>query len=92
MGVLTVTTKKRCLIEERREFVFGHCPQMITTRVVRMRYPRSMQYLGDNLQSNYNARTSNTREEIRYKNVDSVHIGVKLLYDHEGTSDWDVTK
>ena len=36
-------------------------------------------------------RTSNASEEMRYRSVDSVHIGVKLLYDHRGTSDRDVT-
>ena len=30
--------------------------------------------------------------EIRYKIIKSVHVGVKLLYDHRGTSDRDVTK
>ena len=36
--------------------------------------------------------TSNAKEEMRYRNVDSMHIGVKLLYDHKRTSDRDVTK
>ena len=29
---------------------------------------------------------------MRYKVIKSVHIGVKLLYDHGRTSDQDVTK
>jgi len=29
---------------------------------------------------------------MRYKSINSVHIGVKLLYDHRGTSERDVTK
>ena len=29
---------------------------------------------------------------MRYCSIDSVHIEVKLLYDHGGTSDEDVTK
>ena len=37
-------------------------------------------------------RTSNAREEMRYRSIDSLHIVVKLLYDHEGTSDRDVIK
>ena len=30
--------------------------------------------------------------ETRYGVINAVHIGVKLLYDHSGTTDWDVTK
>ena len=37
-------------------------------------------------------RISNASDEMRYKVIKSVHIGVKLLYDHGGTSDQDVTK
>ena len=29
---------------------------------------------------------------MRYRVIKSVYIGVKLLYDHGETSDWDVTK
>ena len=65
---------------------------MLTTRVVKMRYLRNVFDLGDNLWSNYYMRTLNAREEMRYKSINSVHIGVKLLYDHEGTSDRNVTK
>ena len=36
--------------------------------------------------------TSKAREEMRYKSIDFVHIGVELLYDHGGTSDQDVIK
>ena len=41
--------------------------------------------------SNYYVHTTNAREEMRYRSIKSMHIGVKLLYDHRGTSDWDVT-
>ena len=37
-------------------------------------------------------RISNVSGEMRYKIIKSVHVGVKLLYDHEGTSDRDATK
>ena len=37
-GVLTATSRRRCLTEERREFFFGYSPQTIIVRVVRMRY------------------------------------------------------
>ena len=29
---------------------------------------------------------------MRYRVIKFVHIEVKLMYDHEGTNDWDVTK
>ena len=38
-GVLMITPRRRCLTEERREFIFGHSPQTPTTRVVRLLYP-----------------------------------------------------
>ena len=56
-----------------------------------MHYPKNVQYLRYNIRSNYDARTSNTGDKIRYKIVKYVHIGVKLLYDHERTSDRDDT-
>ena len=37
-------------------------------------------------------RTSNASDEMRYRIIESVHIRVKLLYDHGGTSHQDATK
>ena len=37
-------------------------------------------------------RTSNASDEIRYGVIKSMHIGVKFLNDHRGTTDRDVTK
>ena len=65
---------------------------MLTTRVVKMRYLRNVFDLGDNLWSNYYMRTLNAREEMRYKSINSVHIGVKLLYDHGRARDRDATQ
>ena len=36
--------------------------------------------------------TLNAREEIRYRNVDSMHIGVKILYDYERARDQGATQ
>ena len=36
--------------------------------------------------------TSNRSEKARYRRIKFVHVGVELLYDHGGTSDWDFTK
>ena len=35
-------------------------------------------------------RTLNASDELRYRVIKTVHIRVELLYDHGGTSDWDV--
>ena len=48
-----------------------------------MRYPRNMYYLGYKIRSNYNARTSNVSDKMRYWSIESVHVGVKLLYDND---------
>ena len=37
-------------------------------------------------------RTSNASDKMRYRVIESMHIRVELLYDHEGTSDWEVTQ
>ena len=37
-------------------------------------------------------RTSNASDEIRYIIIKSIHVRVKLLYDHRGRSDRDATK
>ena len=42
--------------------------------------------------SEYNAYTSNASDEMRYKVIKFMHIGVKLLYDHGRKSDQDAVK
>ena len=37
-------------------------------------------------------RTSNTSDKMRYFIIKSMHIEVKILYDHGGTSDLDATQ
>ena len=37
-------------------------------------------------------RTLNVSDEMRYRIIKSMHIGVKLLYDHDGTNDRDAIK
>ena len=41
-GILTVTPRRRCLKKTRREFDFGHYPQTLIAKVVRMCYPRNV--------------------------------------------------
>ena len=40
----------------------------------------------------HNARTSNASRKLRYRRIKSVHVGVELLNDHGGTSDWGAIK
>ena len=49
---------------------------MLIAKVVRMHY---LEY---NIRSNYQAYTPNMTDKLEYRIIKSVHIGVKLLYDH----------
>ena len=79
------------LIKRRYELVFGHSPQTITTRVVRMLYPLDTEHIGYNIWCYHNVRTSNTSNRERYLIIKSMHVGVELLDQHGWTSDRDVT-
>ena len=57
-----------------------------------MRYPRYMQYLGNKIQGNYDMCTSNERSKLRYRGIDAMYIGVKLLYNHDQTPQWTFTE
>ena len=63
---LTLIPVKKALTESRLELIFGHCPQMLTTRVVKKLYPRDMEHIRDQLQRDNNARTSNVSVKERY--------------------------
>ena len=55
---LTLTPIKRALTKSRFELIFGHSPQMLTTRVVRKLYPRNTEHIHNKLQYDSNAHTS----------------------------------
>ena len=63
---LTLTTNRRALTESINKLVFRHYLKMITTRVVRMLYPRDTEHIEDNLWCDNNVRTSNASNEKRY--------------------------
>ena len=54
-----------------------------------MHYLQDLQHLGYKI---WSERTSNASDKMRYRVIESMHIRVELLYDHEGTSDWEVTQ
>ena len=91
-GVLLPTPCGRCLTKMRQKLVSRHSPKTITARVVKICYPRNMQYLGYKIRGNYNMCTSKCHGKPRYRGIDTVFIGVKLLYKHDGTSQGSLIK
>ena len=89
---LTVTPIRRALAESKDHLVFGHGPQMITSEVVRMLYPRNIEHICNKLRCDNNARTLNASMKERYWRINSMHVGVKLLDQHRRTCDRDVTQ
>ena len=63
---LTITPICEMLIEGGNHLVFGHSPQTLTTRVVRMLYPRNMKHIYNKLRCDNNAHTSNASMKERY--------------------------
>ena len=55
------------------------------TRVIRTINNRKIQYLGNKLQGDYDTSTSEYYSKPRYRGIDGVHVGVKLLNVHTGT-------
>ena len=68
------------------KFVSRHGPKTITTRVVKMRYPRNVQFLKYKIRSNYYTCTLEYGNKLRHRGIIAVYVGVKLLYKHDGTS------
>ena len=85
-GVQLTTPQRRSLTKVRDEFVSRHSLETIITRVVRMRYPRYMQYLGYKIWGSYDTCTSNEHSKQWHRGIDTMYIGVKLLYNHNRTS------
>ena len=75
------------LTESENHLIFGHSPQMLTTGVVKMHYPRDMEHLRYNIRSDHSACTSDASDKERYLIIKSMHVGIELLYKHGWTSD-----
>ena len=56
-----------------------------------MLYLRDMEHIEYNIRCDHNVHTSNASNKKRHWKIKSMHVGVKLLDQHEWTSDWDVT-
>ena len=89
---LTITPIRRALTESGNHLIFGHSPQTLTTKVVKMFYPRDTEHIRYQLRCDNYARTSNTSMKERYWRIKSMHVGVKLLDQHGWTGDRDVTQ
>ena len=63
---LTITPIRRVLAESRDHLVFGHNPQMLTSGVVKMLYPRNMKHIHNQLWCDDNACTSKASRKERY--------------------------
>ena len=89
---LAFTPLQRTLTESGHELILGHSPQTLIGRMVGKLYPRNPKHIHNKLWCDRNRKTSDTSNEMRYRAVNLVHVGVKLLNQHERTSDGLVTK
>ena len=68
------TPKRRFLTKVRNKLVSRHLLEMLITRVIRICYPRNMQYLGYKIRSNYDTCTSECRSKLRHKGIDGADV------------------
>ena len=73
------------------ELILGYSPQTLITGVVRELYLRNSKHISNKLQCDGNVHTSNVSEEKRYRMINPVHVGVKLLDKHEKIGDRVIT-
>ena len=85
---LTIALINGTLTKSENHLAFGHSPQMLTTMLVRMLYPRDTEHIEYQLRCDNNARTLNTSMKARYKRIKSMHVGVKLLDQHRRIVTW----
>ena len=74
-----LTPNRKALTESRHELIPGHSPQTLITRIVRKLYPRDSKHIRNKLRCDRNAHISNAREEKRYRTINPMLVGVKLL-------------
>ena len=88
----TFTPSSRALTKKRHELIPRHCPQTLTTMIVRKLYLRDPKHIRNQLRYDRNAHTSNANEKERCWMINPVHVRVELLDKHERTCDRDVTQ
>ena len=87
-----ITPIKRALAENNHKLILRYNSQTFTTRIVRKLYPRNPKYIHNKLRCDKNVCTLNASKEERYRTINPVHVRVKLLDEHERTSDQEVTQ
>ena len=55
------------------------------TRVVRMSYLKDIEFLENELRGNYDMCSLEYHRKLRNRGINSVYVGVDLLYKHAGT-------
>ena len=78
---LTITPIRRALTDINHELIFGHSPQMLTTRIVRKLYPRNSKHIHNKLRCDRNARTSNTSKNL-------VHVFKREVLNDQSRACW----
>ena len=63
---LMITPIRRVLAESKNHLVFGHSPQMLTSEVIKMLYPRNTEHIEYQLWCDNNVHTSYTSMKERY--------------------------
>ena len=89
---LAFTLLRSTLTKSEHELILGHSPQMLTRGIVGKLYPRNPKHIRNKLRYDRNRNTSDTSNEMRYRAVNPVHVGVELLNQHKRTSNGLVTK
>ena len=89
---LAFTLLRSTLTKSEHELILGHSPQMLTRGIVGKLYPRNPKHIRNKLRYDRNRNTSDTSNEMRYRAVNPVHVGVELLTQYERTSDGLVIK
>ena len=84
-SVQLTTPYGKNLTKVRDKLVSGHSLQMIIVRVVRICYPRDVQYLRYKIRSNYDTCTSECGNKLRHRGINAMYVRVKLLNKHDGT-------
>ena len=90
--VQLTTPYERSLTRVREKLISRHYPKMLIAKVVRMHYLGNMQYVGYKIRSNYDTYTSKCSSKLRYRGIDVMYFGVKLLYKQDETSQGSLKK
>ena len=52
----------------------------------------NVQHLGNHIRSDYDTCILNLCNKLRYRGIETMHVGIELLYDHSGITHWYLTQ